>query len=135
MTLFLCYFLLKFSKFFIFYCFHWNRFTTCILHHSAYALNIKPTKFYNFQKCITIRAAEMVLRPQAKKSNRYNQKASSKKIKEIFKKHFFFQKKVTHSRREPLGICIQKNNAKYIGNFSAILNHIVVLYVYRKYSI
>ena len=46
---------------------NWNRFTTCILHQSVYVLNIQPTKFYTFQYWISIRVAEMVLRPQATK--------------------------------------------------------------------
>ena len=36
----------------------------------------------------------MVLRPQAKKSNRYNQKAFSENIKQFFDRHLsFFEKK------------------------------------------
>ena len=47
----------------------------------------------------------MVLKLQAKKLNRHNQKPSSKKIKQIFNWHLLLDKKVTHPRRGSLGIC------------------------------
>ena len=65
----------------------------------------------------------MVLRPQAKKSNRYDQKVFSKK-NYIFNRHLLLDKKVTHPRRGALGICtgflFSVVQAAVISNFSML---------------